>query len=322
VQVCEALSRELGLHCLQPPRAAASTVRARYDLTALRSKRRRSAAESAVLDAHGAEALVFELQGDLRFATIEPVLRAIVHAGAGLRCAVLDFQRVELVDAAALHLLEGLVNSCAGQQQAVVLTRVRRGPLMAGLGAGLDPRSARWLSFQPQLDLGLEWCERQILQRHASAPPAAPAAAGTLAEQQLCAGLSAADLAHLQSRVVHSRHEPGDCIVRCGDAADGLYFLLRGEVSVVVALPQGGSKRLSTLTAGMAFGELALVSGGLRSADVRADTAVECAALSSEAFRALQTERPALAIALLGALLQVMGQTARRLTAEVAALEA
>jgi len=38
VQVCEALSRELGLHFLQPPRAASATVRARYTLASVRSK--------------------------------------------------------------------------------------------------------------------------------------------------------------------------------------------------------------------------------------------------------------------------------------------
>jgi CRP-like cAMP-binding protein len=67
---------------------------------------------------------------------------------------------------------------------------------------------------------------------------------------------------------------------------------------------------------------MALVAGGQRSADVRADTAVECAVLSVETFRALEAERPSLMIHLLHKLLLVLGQTAVRLTAEVAALEA
>ena len=43
VKVCEALSAELGLHCLQPPRVGATAVRARYSAALRRSKRRRSA---------------------------------------------------------------------------------------------------------------------------------------------------------------------------------------------------------------------------------------------------------------------------------------
>jgi glutaminase len=323
VQVCEALSRELGLHFLKPPRAAAATVRARYTLAGLRSKRRRPAAESAQLDAHGDRVQVFELQGELRFSTLEPVLRSVVAAGDELLAAVLDFKRVDGADAAAVRMLEGLVETCAARQQQVVLTRVRRGELLARFGDELDPRSARALHFQPQLELGLEWCERLLLKRCAPVgAPAGPAQPLPLAEHTLCQGLSAADFAYLEARVRRCSFEPGADIVRRGDPADGIFLLLRGEVSVTVELPQGGSKRLSTLTAGMSFGEMALVTGGKRSADVRADTAVECGVLSADSFRALGTERPGLMIHLLHKLLLGLGQTAVRLTAEVAALEA
>ena len=64
------------------------------------------------------------------------------------------------------------------------------------------------------------------------------------------------------------------------------------------------------------------IQAGRRGADVRADTAVEAAVLTREAFYALERERPALAIALLRNLLATAARTAVRLTAEVAALEA
>ena len=319
VKVCEAISSELGLHFLQPPRAATSTVRARYTLASVRSKRRRQANERRVLDESGRRAAVYELQGDLRFATIEPVLRDIVEAQGGLLFAVLDFKRVSHVDEAATRMLARLVDSCAARGQHLVLTRVRRGDMLATFGAQLDPRSARSVSFQPQLDLGLEWCERGLLERHA-ATHAAPAIAG-LADHRLCAGAAAADLAHLERCVERRQFEVGAMIVRRGDVADALYFLLRGEVSVIVELPQGGFKRLSTLSPGMGFGEAALIAGGLRSADVRADTTVECCTLSAEAFAALERERPSLMIRLMRNLMQSMTETTTRLTIEVAALE-
>jgi len=104
------------------------------------------------------------------------------------------------------------------------------------------------------------------------------------AAHRLGAGASADDIACLQGRLVVSQHEPGALIVRGGELADALYLLAQGEVSVIAPLPQGGHKRLSTLQAGMTFGEAALIAGGHRSADVRADTAVVCWALSTEAF--------------------------------------
>ena len=320
VEVCKAVSRELGLHFLQPPRAAQMTVRARYTLATKRSKRRRSPTESRLLDEHGAAAVVFELQGDLRFATLEPVVREIDQAGDGLRFAVLDFKRVAHVDEAATRMLAALVKGSAGRARQLVLTRVRRGEMLASFGSALDPRHAERVIFQPQLDAGLELCERALLAR--SAAVHAVAAIAGLAEHRWCTGVGAADLVHLQDCMEHRQYEAGTLIVQRGDAADRLYFLMRGEVSVVLALPAGGQQRLSTLTAGMGFGELAALAGGQRSADVRADTAVECWTLGRDALASIERERPQLALCLMHNLLLGAVETVRRLTADVASLEA
>ena len=319
VQVCRQISAELGLHFLQPPRPSVATVRARYTLAALRSKRSRPVAESRVLDAHGSRAVVFELQGDLRFATLEPVLRAIVDADAALDFAVLDFKRVSHVDGGATRMLARLASCCAARGQQLVLSRVRRGDMLAGLGGELAPQAVRSVTFQPHLDAALEYCERGLLARHAAPPPAATAV--SLAEHRLCTGLSADDLAHLQSRLVLRQHESGTLIVHRGDPADAVYLVAQGEVSVIVELPQGGHKRLSTMSAGMSFGEAALIAGGVRSADVRADGTVVCWVLAAEDFQRLKAERPTLAITLLHNLLGAASDTIRRLTNEVAALE-
>lgn len=320
VKVCEALSRDLGLHFLRPPRVAASTVRKRYTLAQVRSKRQRRADEQALLQRHGQAALVFELQGDLRFATLEPVLREVHAAGAGLALVMLDFKRVTGIDDAAARLLGGLVNSAAAQGQALVFSRVRKGDLQGEFHAAIEPRHQTAVNFQPQLDLGLEWCERSLLQRHR--PPAPRGAGLELDAHPLCAGLSPADLDWLGTQVATRVWEPGSAVVQRGDPADSLFLLLRGEVSVLIALPQGGTQRLATLTEGMSFGESALLDGGQRSADVRADTEVACAVLPVAALRRAERERPALALGLLKGLLRSAAQATARLTADVAALEA
>jgi glutaminase len=319
VQVCETLSRDLGLHFLQPPRPSVGTVRARYTLASVRSRRRRLAHENRVLDEHGRRAIVFELQGDLRFATLEPVLREVVDAADDVQLAVLDFKRVTNADQTATRMLASLVHCSAQRGRQIVLTRVRRGELLADFSSELDPKCARDVSFQPQLDLGLEWCERVLLERHGTGR--AVAAVASLADHRLCIGASAADIAQLEARSAPRAYEAGAMILRRGEAADALYFLMRGEVSVIVDLPQGGHKRLSTMSAGMGFGESALIAGGVRSADVRADTAVECRTLAAGAFADLERDCPSLMIRLMHNLLQSTANTAARLTAEVAALE-
>jgi glutaminase len=319
VKACEAISRDLGLHFLQPPRASGSTVRASYTLAELRSKRRRSPDESRLLTEHGSEVRVFELQGDLHFSTIEPVLRALVDDARPLHCAVLDFKRVTDVDRAATSMLAALIARCAARGQHLVLTRVRRGGLLAALDTELDPRTTGAFSFQPQLDVGLEWCERKLLARHG--PPEPARGIAKLREHRLCDGASADDVALLESLVEPRAYEPGTLIVRVGDAADAIYFLMRGEVSIVVDLPSGAHKRLSTLSAGMSFGEMAVLSGGRRSASARADTPVECLTLDGDAYARIERERPTLALRLLRNMLLGTIQTAVQLTGEVAALE-
>ena len=319
VRACEALSQDLGLHFLQPPRVSGATVRADYTLAEVRSKRRRPAAESALLAAHGQAVRVLELQGDLHFSTIEPVLHRIVAAAQVPQAVVLDFKRVTHVDRAAARLLAAWISGCAAQGRQVLLTRVRRGGLLAALDAEMDPRAAPALAFHPQLDLGLEACERQLLAQHAPAAAAAPA--GSLASHDLLRGAATDDVAHLEAQVGRCHFEAGAAVLRRGDAADAVYLLLRGQVSVVVELPAGGHKRLATLVAGMSFGELGLLAGGVRTADVRADTAVECATLDAATLERLQRERPALAIAVLRNLLESATRTAVQLTTEVAALE-
>ncbi len=319
VEVCEALSRDLGLHFLHPPRPSVATVRARYTLATVRSKRRRPVNETQLLDEYGARACVYELQGDLRFSTVERIVREIVERGEALDIGVLDFKRVAHVDPAATRLLAALVQTCAARNQQLVFTRVRRGELLGTFGAELDPRVALSVSFQPQLDLGLEWAERQLLERHGTRRSLASIAG--LAEHRLCVGVSARDIVHLEQRVERRDFEPGALIVRRGDAADTLYFLVKGDVSVLVELPEGGFKRLATLSPGMGFGETALIAGGVRSADVRADTTVTCYALSAKAFACLEHDCPALMIRLLLNLLRSSAETSQRLTAEVAAFE-
>jgi CRP-like cAMP-binding protein len=59
----------------------------------------------------------------------------------------------------------------------------------------------------------------------------------------------------------------------------------------------------------------------VRSADVRADSIVECCALSRSAIAELEAGQPALMVRLLRNALRLSHDTAARLTSEVAALE-
>ena len=229
------ISRDLGLHFLQPPRAVGGH-RARPLHAGRRALQAPPAAgrEPRCSTSTATARAVYELQGDLRFATIEPVLREIVDAGAG---AALRGARLQARDATPTP-----PPRACWRAWSTLLRRARPAP-GADARAPRRPagrlrhrarpaRTPRAVSFQPQLDLGLEWCERGAAASatRAGAAPHAPIAG--LAEHRLCAGASAGRHRHLAARVERCQFEAGSLIVRRGDAADALYFLMRGEVSV------------------------------------------------------------------------------------------
>ena len=113
-----------------------------------------------------------------------------------------------------------------------------------------------------------------------------------------------------------------ETIFRQGDPAEALFLLTSGQVTIALASPHGAPKRLSTLSAGMSFGELALVIGGQRSADVVATSAVDCWELDRAAFDRLGASHPQVKIALLQNMLRSAHEIVARLSREVTALAA
>ena len=76
---------------------------------------------------------------------------------------------------------------------------------------------------------------------------------------------------------------PGLTILEQGEPASGLYLVLTGEVDVIRDADDGSQHRLARLGPGEFFGELAVASGGVRSANVVAVDAVTCLVLAPSA---------------------------------------
>jgi glutaminase len=318
VAVCRDLSRDFELHFLRVPRPARATLRGRYDLAGVRSKRQRSAAEEQLLAESGGRACVYELQGDVAFAAIEATIRQILDDSGRVEIAILDLKRVTRVAGGAGALLLGLLDELALHGKRLVLVNAQRHPsLMRLLEEGLRPEEHWKLVAFRDLDPALEWAEDQLLGGAARAELAGPL---PLAAHPICRGFTPEQLERFEKLLEPMSFEAGELIIKKGDPADRIYFLAAGEVSVVTELANGELARLSTLSRGMTFGELAALSRAPRSADVRADEAVACFGLPMAAFERLGEARPDLKLVLLENLLANTCQTIARLTLEVATL--
>src|SRR5260370_39312 len=108
-----------------------------------------------------------------------------------------------------------------------------------------------------------------------------------LPEQPLLAGLSAKEIEDIASSGTMRSYRSGERIVAAGDPATSVFFLVSGVVHVT--LPDG--VRLATLTAGMAFGEMALLETH-RTADVLADASATALKVPLRDFERFREERP------------------------------
>ena len=320
IAVCRDLARELDLHLMRAPRSSRATLRGDYTVGHVRSKRVRSERESQALDGAGSRAHVYELQGDLSFAAIESVVQRIVEAAPETTYVVVDISRVTAVDQCASRLLCELAASLtAGGCSLVVANGQHQSRLLRALEERIAGHEGegRFRTF-PDLDRALEWCERELLAASRSADAGERVVA--LADHDACRGLDAAELEQLEQILERRAFSAGAVIVRRGDPAHAVFLLARGEASVAIDLPGGRRRRLATLSAGRTFGELAVVQQGPRTADVQADTPVECWVLDTAAFERLGRTHPAVKIAVLENLLRGAAQLLARANQEVATL--
>jgi CRP-like cAMP-binding protein len=126
-----------------------------------------------------------------------------------------------------------------------------------------------------------------------------PSALETIASCSLFESLSAKDRGRLAQDLQERRFAPGETIT--GEDTGGVAFFLLGEGTARVAVD---GVDVGSLGPGDTFGEIALLSGGNRSAAVTAEGDVQCWTLSQWHFKPLLVAHPEVAWTLLQRLAQ------------------
>ncbi len=273
LKVCEAISAQFDLHMLNRTSDVRTCIVADYDFERV-SPRGRQPHEQKILDQHKNAVRVLELTGTLGFANVDLIARRIETKPP--QVLVLDLGRVPLMSAGAAKMLADLLGALTALGTTPVLSGIERSSakwerLAAHLG-----EDARVRDFK-LLDEAIEWAEDQIIYRFGGFTRLMEAI--DLAEQELLIGLPPELVEEIGKLGTVRRFQTGERIIVGGEASASIFFLQSGMVSVKLA----NGVRLATLVPGMAFGEMALVEGR-RTADVWADTAVQCIELPLERF--------------------------------------
>ena len=282
IKVCEALSSHYDLHMLNRSDNARNTIIADYNIGEIPSRRSRRPHEQNILAAHHQDVRVIELMGTLSFSNVDYVSRQIA-AEPRPQFVIFDLRRVAAMTRAGARLLaEGF------RELAAFMSRwscpASSGPPRNGRRSRMDRRPLQPAQF-PLLDAAIEWAEDQVVYRHGGSIDFLETT--ELSEQPLLAGLTGEELTDLAAlgtdqdlSARRKDHRGRRAAARCSSSA-AAWCMSRCPSGI----------RLATLTAGMAFGEMALLEPH-RSADVLADMSATAFEVPLRDFQRFREQHP------------------------------
>jgi MFS superfamily sulfate permease-like transporter len=279
-------------------------VRRKYSGSECFSKRIRSTEDVATLQKMGDRRAVLQLEGVLFFGNAENLATDVKTLFETADMIALDMRAITDIDASGTNILSELVRRSRQRGKLLLFCNVPAAQSSAMTELFDGPMAAR-AAIMPDLETTLEWMEEETLREHGDVRGQSDLLA--LEEIDFFDGVPDAELQELRGVLKLRAFKTGEPICREGDPGDKMWLLVKGSVSVRLSVgDHRGSRRITSLTRGTVFGEMALIEGAPRSASIVADEDVVCYELNGADFAMLLRDKPAIAAT-------VMRNTAREL---------
>ncbi|HEY1290643.1 MAG TPA: SulP family inorganic anion transporter [Burkholderiales bacterium] len=297
-------------------------IRGTYDGTARAALRVRPEAQRVFLQEHGLQLLVVELEGAVFFGTADRCGREIEQRAGGRKHLIVDMSRVSEIDTTGAFVLMQTFARLRDEGTRVALAEVRpggrRGRVLRLAGVTRVVPEHAWFA---DLDAALEDAEDRILERHW--PERRDADELPLAQMELCSGMSPDETAALAGFLRREAYPAGAVLFTEGTAPGAMYLLARGAVTLRIHLANPArTRRLSTYSPGLAFGEMAVLQNRPRSAEAVCEGPTVLYALNRPMLERMAREAPSLHAKLLFNLALHMATRLRATTLQLrAALE-
>ncbi len=284
--------------------ARIDSIKYGFDGSEYRSSLDRSRDDQAVLSAHGGKIQGLNLQSYLFFGSANRLyqhVRALLQRHPECRFLMFDFKLVTGIDSSAAYSFTQIKRAAADRGIKLVLVH-----LPAATEKAL--RSSEFISGEvsvvAELDHALEWCENQIIVQHQGLEQEEASLRDWFA-QILGTEQDASELIRRCRRI---EVDAGEVIVRAGDVADSMHFILDGRVGIMIPGGEGGTTRVRSLGRYTTIGEMGLVSHAPRSATIQAEVASVLYVLGADQFEAIKLDDPALSQKLLTYFIAVMAE--------------
>jgi SulP family sulfate permease len=256
-----------------------------------RSNVDRPATERAELRGLSDRVQILRVSGFVFFGSTNRLLERIrrrVEGAAPPRFLVIDLRRVTGVDSSAVVSFVKMLRLAEAAGTEIVFTSASD-PVRAQLARGGVDESEGLVSFEPDLDRGLQRCEDALL--------SAPSLTEAKREHPTAAGPDALPPG-LADHLERVSLPEGTVLIHQDDPPGDVYVLESGRLGVQTVTPEGTRLRLRTLRPGVVVGEITLYTGVARTADVVAEVPSVVLRIGRESIERLEAEEPELAAAL------------------------
>lgn len=283
VATCRQISQDFGLHLFMNAASVEEVVRRIAHADRQSSLRIRNPRERDLLASHGGRIALVELQGALYFASAERMIRQLQPLAAEVDYLILDTRRLNSLDPAAEAFVDRFLAGTRDEGVEIAVAEIANRP--ADAAAALDRLADRnGLRRFDTADAALETYEEMLLEKIREPFDFSRFSLSTI---ELFKGLDDAQLKHIEALIQPMQFEAGDRILRRGAEGHMFFVIARGTVSVLVPTGSETAMRIGCIGPGQFFGEMAVLEGGARSADIVADERTICYGLTADHLETL-----------------------------------
>ena len=271
-----------------------SVIRRKYRCNQMHSKRVRNMEQTRYLEENGTKILVIELQGPLFFGSAEEVSKEIDTSNGGSEYIIINMKRVSEIDITGTKCLLQIHGLLGKKGKTLLISHMWEGHKLWQAFVYADAISIIGKDhIFPDIDCALEYAENKLLY---DGPGETSDKKYRLAEMDILSGFTDEEIKIVKTRLNEETYGDGEVIIRQGDRDRDLYLLLQGIVSAKLKFQNKSlERRLNSISAGVAFGEIALLDNKPRSADIVADGDVVVCKLPYGQFLDLQKSEPLVA---------------------------
>jgi sulfate permease, SulP family len=279
----------------------------------------RSWPEQRLLRQQGDQIQIWLLQGYLFFGTANTLLEQVSQRLQDptlpqIQFVVLDFRLVSGLDSSAVLSFIKMRQLLQKQAVQLVLTHLHLTIWQQLQHGGCILAQNSPIQVFPELDRGIEWCEDQILE-----PLPLRRRRGLPLALQVNEIFANADQVSSFIRYLEKIQVPPEHLLfRQGDCSDRLYFIESGQVTIILQLSDGQTRRLQTLGTGMILGESSFYLGTPHKTSAIADQPSTLYGLSKAHLQTLRQEHLTVAAAFQDFMIRLL---ADRLTYAYAEIE-